>query len=342
MRLLVYGWYNHGNIGDESYKLSFPQIFSEHDLRFTDDPGTIDPGSYDVLVVGGGNILNQHHVGKLVRMKASGVLIHPVIGFSLGFTDEGVTSGDLGLFSKIVVRDRGAYERLCKMGVSGAALAPDAAFCLNPDRERGLRIWEGYYQYYHRDLYERRVVVVLNSHLCSGHESLSRDTLRFLTFSNSMAEIIDRTNASVLFVPFGTTLPWADRIANGCCASKCKWFKKNLVLYDDLGVQSVLDVVAAADAVVSMRLHASIFSAVANVPFLDIYHHDKNLWNLQTLGLEDWGVPYWDFAQGRAKCLLEDHLNAPGVGRGRLERIREAQRVQLRGGVDGIYFGEQT
>ena len=37
MLIFVYGWYNHGNLGDESYKLSFKETWPEHDFVFNDD-----------------------------------------------------------------------------------------------------------------------------------------------------------------------------------------------------------------------------------------------------------------------------------------------------------------
>ena len=55
-------------------------------------------------------------------------------------------------------------------------------------------------------------------------------------------------------------MPWDDRVSNGMVASFCKFWKKNVVLYDELEVQDALDIISAADVVISSRLHSTIFS----------------------------------------------------------------------------------
>jgi polysaccharide pyruvyl transferase WcaK-like protein len=192
---------------------------------------------------------------------------------------------------------------------------------LNPTQNDAIK---PYFQ--NRDLYQKKVVCVYNAHLSVVQGQLARDQLNFLKVTNDLADIIDRTAASFVFIPFGNDDPWNDRITNSWLASKCKFWKKNFVIYDKISFQQALDIIASADAVISTRLHASIFSCVAKVPFIDITHHDKNLGFLQTVGLEDWSIPYWRFNYEKCLTLLNEFLTKPTT---KLQTIVEAQRHQI-------------
>lgn len=334
-KVLVYGWYNKRNCGDESYKLSFPRLFAEHELTFTDrlDRDLIE--SHDGVILGGGNILDIHHVGRVNKFAAL-LKDKPLYAFSVGFTDAQVQSSQLSVFKHIYVRDMTALRRLQGMGIQ-ASFCPDAAFALEPSAARGKKIWKSYFEGQGHDLYEKRVVIVCNSHLISGGgEMIHRNAMRFQVVTNDLATLMDQTNASFMLVPFGCSSPWDDRIANSWVGGQCKWYRKNVVVYDQLEVQETLDVIAAANAVVSMRYHSSVFAALAGVPFLDICHHDKNESFLKTLGLESWGIPYWDFSREQARAILGGHLL--GLGGDRVAQTGTTQRDLLGGGVDGIRF----
>lgn len=336
-RILVYGWYGKGNCGDESYKNSFPRLFPSHELRFAETLNADLIDSHDALVVGGGNIIDLHHLSHVNRF-ANNLKGKPVVAFSVGFTDSGVMKEHLRIFDHIYVRDEPALERLKGMGVL-ATYCPDAAFGMEADWSWGRERWVELFHESRRDLYDHRVAIVLNAHLTSGGgDTLARDAYRFQLFANEMAHVCDHTNASFLFLPFGVQPPWDDRVPNSWTAGRCKWFKKNLVSYENRGVQETLDLIAGADVVVSMRYHSTVFSVVAEVPFIDIYHHDKNHSFLKTLGVTSWGIPYWDFSRDRISELLGKQLGDFGDRRERISQINREQRSKLRGCVDAIRF----
>src|SRR5271169_5499207 len=58
--ILVYGYYNHKNMGDELFKLAFETIFPDYQFIFTD---TIDATALEqasAVFIGGGSILNEN------------------------------------------------------------------------------------------------------------------------------------------------------------------------------------------------------------------------------------------------------------------------------------------
>ena len=65
----ILGWYGHQNIGDESYKLSFPKVFPKQTFSFNDPKCTeLQTGT---CILGGGDILNEMYVKKLLSVEAA-------------------------------------------------------------------------------------------------------------------------------------------------------------------------------------------------------------------------------------------------------------------------------
>src|SRR5207249_4018803 len=104
------------------------------------------------------------------------------------------------------------------------------------------------------------------------------DFVDFTKFSYDLAWVSDNTACSFVFMPFGTEMPHDDRTSNAFVSSRIKFWQKNSVIYDKLTVQETLDLVSACDAMISTRLHSSIFSVLAGVPLLDVTHNHKNKW----------------------------------------------------------------
>jgi hypothetical protein len=301
-KILYSGWYDHGNVGDEQYKTSFPALFPGHDNRFVRQLNAADVNWSDEVVVGGGNIVNAHFLEQIDRYIPP---TKPVSLFSVGATDVPIDNpARFARFKKIWVRDQLSRNRLAAIGVPSDCV-PDSSWVLTPDIDHGDRLWRDLFVSQNKDLYSKRVVVVLNAHLTSKQpDLLARDALRWQVFADDMVSVIDGTSASFAFLPFGRHMPWDDRVPGSWVAHKCKWHKKNAVVWDEWSVQDSLDFIAAADATVSMRFHSTVFSCIAGVPLIDITHHDKNKSFLESVGLQDYGVSYWDFPREKVHDLL--------------------------------------
>jgi polysaccharide pyruvyl transferase WcaK-like protein len=84
-KILIYGYYGHSNVGDESFVFVFNQFLSENfDIEYR-SPSTIQEFSndYHALIIGGGNLLGEYFLGRLFDL---GWINHPnvyVIGCGL-------------------------------------------------------------------------------------------------------------------------------------------------------------------------------------------------------------------------------------------------------------------
>lgn len=319
MKIHVLGWYGKSNIGDESYKTAFPLVFPGHEFQFTDKLAQAD-----AVIVGGGDILSDPFLNQTLSCDK------PLSVISASATDKTDTN-KLKKFKNVYVRDFKSLEILRAKGID-AKYAPDVAFALNANKVRGREIIEAEFKSQKRDLYEKVVVVVLNGNLVDS-EASGYDGRKFISFQNlafQLGHVADFTNASFLFVPFGQDFPWDDRVPNAWVAQRCKWWKKNVVLWNQSSDQNVLNIISAADAVVSTRLHSTIFSITAGTPFVDITHNHKNTALLESTGTQKYSIPYHSFDGDRAKSLLKQLLEQPTEPKKELEEILNKQRKLLR------------
>jgi polysaccharide pyruvyl transferase WcaK-like protein len=303
MKILVLGWYGHHNIGDESYKETFRSLFPNHELTFTDSLKESLVGQNDVIILGGGNVLRQGFLNQLQGIQK------PIYGFSLGM--EELPQCDLSFFKHIYTRDIVTLEKLKELNIP-CSFIPDAALILEPNAAAGKSWLEKKFADEKCDLYSNIVTVVVNSYMLNGSlNGLARDAFSFIKFSYDFARVIDETPASFVFVPFGTQLPFDDRVANSWVAAKCKYWKKNLVVFDRLNYQETLNVIAASNLTISSRLHSSIFSFVAGTPFIDVTHHSKNNLFLQLIGKSENSINFWQFDSEELKDKINKLMYLP-------------------------------
>jgi polysaccharide pyruvyl transferase WcaK-like protein len=321
----VVGWYNKRNAGDEAYKLAFPALF-KNSFVFSDAPKP----EHKSYVLGGGDILSPAFLkamGKVQGKKSIASTAFP----------EKIDRKLIEQFGTVIVRDQKSLDNAINNGVE-AILAPDFAFILKGNVERGKRIINKAFAEVNADQYERVVGIVVNSHLMASHDGYAYEQARFERFSYEMAMAIDSTNASFLFIPFGKAMPWDDRAGAGVVASRCKFHKKNVPMYKDLSVQDTLDIVSALDCLVSTRLHSTIFAISNSVPFLDITHNHKNTNLLNTLDLSSASLSYKCANAEDIKKQISDSLKKKDQLTTRLDEIAAQQRSLLKGIVANVDF----
>jgi polysaccharide pyruvyl transferase WcaK-like protein len=324
------GWYGHRNIGDESYRLSFPRLFPDASFSFSDLD--TQPQRCDNAVLGGGDILYPAYVDRLLKIPASRRVILSVSANNSAPIDL------LKQVDQIFVRDQRSADLLKSKGLT-CNLMPDASLCLQPNADAGRQWLKTQYSENGLELYQKRVGVVLNAHLYhSEPDLLARDFLTLMKCVWELGKLADNTSASFIFFPMSTQMPNDDRIPNAMISGRCKFWRKNLMIHERLTVQQTLDLIAACDVVISTRLHSTLFSVISETPFIDLTHHDKNRGYLNSLGLADWSESYWCCCYDKLKQLLQERLTNKGQYENVLKTIHARQVQELQQGADNVYF----
>lgn len=314
----VFGWYGNSNVGDESYKIAFPKLFPGLPFEFLN---VVRPGMVaDSFIIGGGDILSPSYLNQVPNVNSKRKLV-----ISASAT-KNTPVESLRSFDQIFVRDRFSVRFFEEHGIP-ARFMPDISLCLEPNRLRGKAYVESLFRAEKLELREKRIGVVVNAYLSDSgsDDALARDFLIFHRFAYELARIMDNMDASFIFFPMCTRMPADDRITNGIVAERCKFWSKNIVIHERLGVQETLDLIASMDLVISSRLHSSIFSVISQVPFIDITHHDKAKHFLETFSLEQFGLSYWNFVPKEIVDRMSDILNDPRAVKSRLSSVYQQE-----------------
>ena len=111
----IIGYYNHNNIGDDQYQITFPMLFEEK-CEFI-DADTIERYQFDdndVIIFGGGAVLNDYFVDKLnLKFKDKP---NKIIGLSidLPFTDILLKTNKLDRIDYMYIRNYQDYQLFSK------------------------------------------------------------------------------------------------------------------------------------------------------------------------------------------------------------------------------------
>jgi Polysaccharide pyruvyl transferase len=306
----ILGWYNHGNIGDEAYKLAFPILFPDNEFNFSENI----KGTPDTIILGGGDVFSSKFLDMLKKYPDA-----KKYALSVNLRSENLDG--LDQFTKVICRNNIVHPKVSVM--------PDFTFILQGDVTNGKKLIKELFDKYKAELYENVVILTLNCFLCSQNKLLGRDYVTFEKICYDLAKLMDETSASFILMPFGNGFPQNDRISNGCVYVNTKFYNKNVLVFDELTVQQTLDIYAAADAAITTRLHAAIFSCIGGTPMIDITHHTKNKMFMEFIGKEEWSIDYWHFNFHKTKALLHSFLKDKSVKEGLVEITNNA-RSQLK------------
>jgi len=135
VNVLVLGFYDRGNLGDELYKDAIPAMMRTaapgksllFTFRCTDDIDKI-PVDTDVVVCGGGDIINAYFMTKIERLCET--YVGPIYAVSVGIPyNDGAKH--LKLFDHVYVRSSGDYQvAAAEIGAENVTQIADAVFAL--------------------------------------------------------------------------------------------------------------------------------------------------------------------------------------------------------------------
>lgn len=288
--ILFFGWYGHGNIGDEAFRLVFSDLCINTTNYFCDYiPENV---KIDYCVLGGGDIVNEYNLKILEKLDC------PKIALSVTITKNSI-SDYLKQIDHFYVRDTLSLKILQDNGYTNSSFLPDVTFLLTPNKENGENILSKLFE--GSDRYSKVYGFIGNAHLIGSRISTFKDKIKFLQYSNDISQYIDDTAASFIFIPFSTLPPWDDRTFNGYITSNSIFWKKNVVIWNQMGIQDIIDLISVLDHVFSMRYHASLFSLLGNVPSTTIASHDK-FYSLANDFDMDY-LDYWDTTYERMKQI---------------------------------------
>jgi Polysaccharide pyruvyl transferase len=272
--ILVLGFYDRKNIGDEAYKLVIPSIANSFDdivFKCIDDVGDTEvPESIDTVFLGGGDIINDYFMSKVsVYLKN---FTGRVYGVSVGIPYESCAYY-LQIFDHVFVRSMNDYTICCKeIGEINVSYYPDLATLLPFDKKINVNIQ-------HSDI---------NIGLCLAQPYFANNQFssKLITDICDTLKIIKNTYNNIKFhlIPFNQNTEntsECDELLNNNISSKLineyEIAAKDIVLCNNLTTPTdVVNYVSNnIDIVLCMRYHSVIFSLMTNTPFIPLHCSQK-------------------------------------------------------------------
>lgn len=288
MRVLVVGYYQHSNFGDDLFVEAFRHLFPEIEFVFTNHIAQQHLTGIDAIFFGGGSFLGEELKTKI---PLDDIKRYPLFYIGVGSETNLHTSHQslLPLAKLVAIRTNANYER--QLGINpNTIVIPDLVYALPRSFWRELKVpnsilflpnintvpdWKApHYKHVSWDFFKNEAAQALDDLLGQGWGvdffSMSLDPRQNDDYA--AAEIINRMTTRKPKILQETILP------------------KALALF------------ASYQLIITQRYHGAILADLAYVPSITIHHHDK----LKTTPGEH--LPFYGLTKGD---LLQKINNAP-------------------------------
>ena len=275
LNALVLGYYDRENLGDETYKLAFTKYFPEYYFTFLcvdDITNKLSTDKYNILIIGGGDIVNDYFYNKIYNVLENFKGIKLALSIGIPFTCL-ITDYYFKHYDHVFTRnyeDLRALQQL--IGSKRAHYLPDFAFVI----DKPIKFNK----------------INTNKH-CGIF--LVNNLLRYPEIIDDIAKLIAQISSTyhLTFYSFNTSKSEeGDNEINNHISKLIlnKYNKHACITLDSNSYSAIkmLDIMAELDFTVCMRYHAHIFSMITNIPFMSISSTKKTRSIMEHFGLADY------------------------------------------------------
>ncbi len=285
-KVLVYGYYNKSNLGDDLFTDAFKGLFPDYQFTFTDVIKEDQLNKVDAVFFGGGSFLaeslkaDNKAFQKLKTMK----LFYIGVGSETAFDPRHKEL--ISIAELVAVRTTQNLEQL--QAVTDKYLViPDLVYSL--------------VGYQNGEKKPKSILVIPNILVVPKWNDPHWKHAAWEYFKIEFAQVIDQLIADgfkVDFLPFCQNNYLNDSYAAGELIAKTNTITPKLLHRQPDDFTHAMDIMTRYEAVVTQRFHGSILADIAGVPSLSIYHHDK------LKGVRGASTPYY----GTSKAVLLDNI----------------------------------
>lgn len=263
--ILVYGWYNQGNIGDELFKEAFQSLFFNFDFIFTDRITKASLKDVSAVFIGGGSFL----FARLNMEDGAAALLQQKKLFYIGVGSETeIHSSHLELFKiakLIAIRNDNSLE-LIKSINTNVMVIPDIVYSLQSSAAI-------------RQRQKKSVLVIPNMAVVPTWNDPHWKHAAWTYFKSEFAQALD------LLVDGGHTIKFLAMCQNSktddhAAAIEIVNHMKNrgkdyLLHMPSNNLFFITSIISQFDFIVTQRFHGIVLSEMIRVPYVSLYHHDK-------------------------------------------------------------------
>jgi hypothetical protein len=292
-RALVVGWYGHGNVGDETFRLAFEELWgSLADFTFVDQVPADVNERFDAVMIGGGSLMD-HNIPSLIDPQHITIPIG-LIGVGIHSYLHPSPARWIKQAKVVVVRNQSP------LNPPGAIVAPDLFFaCQWPVPGPPPAPTPGY------------LLVLGNDFVMTRRDSPAWQVAAWDWFKGELAHTLDQHfgGMPVIFAPMctgpGMTMgPDDDRLFAAEIVAQMGARDRVTMLSDPADLQTLSGLITGADLIVTLRFHGAVLAAILEAPFVGISMHDKMRSFFEQNDMPNW-TDYYGFTGTRLLDALE-------------------------------------
>ncbi len=262
-RVLVFGWYNHSNTGDELFKLAFQRLFPEFDFTFTDYFKLSELHHTDAVFIGGGSFLfaKPHGENGFLSLLKSKKLYYLGVGIE---TDIHSEHQELMRGAQLIApRNQVKIKEVLALN-SRVLPIPDLVYALQTKVEASKN--------------KNSILVLPNLEVVPKWNDPHYKHTSFDYFKSEFAQFLDQLITENYQISFGSMCHNKDVSDIGCIieiVNKLRYRNYN-GSYSLPGIfEELIAYIAGFETVITQRYHGIILAELAKVPCVSIVHHDK-------------------------------------------------------------------
>ena len=284
MKILVLGYYNRFNLGDEMFKETLPLLFPTSKCTFvcTDDfHGNIN--KYDAIVCGGGDIINDYFHKSISKIVVG--YTGNIFAVGIGIPYPGLIKlGYLDIYDHVFIRERRDLLSLQRrLGSEYVHYLPDLGFL----KYSSLKLAQNIPR-------KTKTIGIFLIQSIFKYSSIVDTLTQFLqTLSNKYNLIFYRFNSS-------NCSNEDDKFINEFISNKILSLQNKFLLssraniVNDMNIYTtdeMIEEMSKLDFGICMRFHSHIFSTVAGLPFMSIYYTRKVELYIKEEDYSKWACP---------------------------------------------------
>lgn len=285
-KVLVYGYYDKSNLGDDLFADAFKGLFPNYQFTFTDNIKPHHLENMDAVFFGGGSFLAE-------SLKASPEAYQRLKTMKLFYIGVGTeTALDIrhqeliSLAQLVAVRTEQNFSNIQKLN-SNSMVIPDLVYSLEAKPSASK--------------FAKSILIIPNILVVPKWNDPHWKHASWEYFKSEFIQAIDALVSDqykVDFLPFCKNALLNDSYAAAELLSRSATISPKVLYEKPVDFQSAIDIISKYKVVVTQRFHGNILAEIAGVPTLTIHHHDK------LKGVSGKTLPYY----GLTKNSLLDNI----------------------------------
>lgn len=273
MKIVVYGFYNHNNLGDDLFIKAFETLFPQHTFLFTDNLSVDIINGAPAIFIGGGSLLfDQPNISTddIALLKTKNILY---IGVGAETEIHPIHIELLKIAKLVAIRSPRFLSKMLQLNKNTICI-PDIVYALH-NKNGNVKI-------------DKSVCVLNNALVVPSWDDPHWKHAAWSYFKSEFSQFLDyltEQRYNLNFLGMSCNAELNDLHASIEIMNSMKYRKQSYLLPSiDYDLDSITRILSQYGVIITQRFHGIVLSEVCNIPYISIYHHEKLKKNMNERG----------------------------------------------------------